>query len=161
MTPPGAREGGYAVRIQQILEKKGAAISVVPRDVTVIDIVKILADKRIGTLLVTEPDNSLAGIISERDVIKYIALNGADALELRAEEIMTQQVVTCTAESTVDRALTQMGAYSIRHLPVVHDGVPVGIVSSRDILDVQRKLVIEKIGQQQRTAELILMQQLD
>lgn len=147
--------------IQQVLDKKGAAISVVPRDSTVTHIIGILADKRIGILLVTEQDNSLAGIVSERDVIKHLALNGADALELRAEEIMTQQVVTCTAKSALENALEQMSTHSIRHLPVVQDGVPVGIVSSLDLVDAQKELLIEEIERRQNAADVIMMSCLD
>jgi len=147
--------------IQQVLDKKGAAISVVPRNSTVAHIVGILADKRIGTLLVTEQDNSLAGIVSERDVIKHLALDGADALELRAEEIMTQEVITCTAKSALENALEQMSTHSIRHLPVVQDGVPIGIVSSRDLVDAQKELLIEDIKRREKAADVIMLSQLD
>ena len=157
ITAPNERKGeANAVQIQQILESKGTAICVVPRDETIGEIVKILVDKRIGTVLVTEHDNSLAGILSERDVIKYLALHGANALELRAEEVMTQQVVTCTAESALEYVLEQMSVHSIRHLPVVHDKAPVGIISARDVLDAQRELLIKDIERRQQAEQTIL-----
>ncbi len=161
MMAPSAREGSYVVWIQQILEAKGAAISVVPRGAIIADIVKTLADEHIGTLLVMEQDNSLAGIVSERDVIKHLALSGADALELRAEDIMTDKVITCTPNSALEYALEKMSAHSIRHLPVVRDGVPVGIISSRDLLEAQRELLIEDIKRRENVAEAILMSGLD
>lgn len=131
--------------IHQILENKGTSICEVPRETTVGEIVRILADKRIGAVLVTEQDHSLAGILSERDVIAHLGHHGAGALELRAEEIMTQQVVTCTAECDLDHALAEMSRHGIRHIPIVRGEALVGIISARDVLDAQREILIASI----------------
>lgn len=127
--------------VRQVLQEKGAAIHAVPHNTTVFDIVKILAVKGIGTVLVTEQDGRLAGIVSERDIIRYLALHGADALELAAEEIMTRRIVACSPTTAVENALEQMRVHTIRHLPVVHDGVPVGVISSRDLVAAQKALL--------------------
>ncbi len=149
------------MRIQQILNKKDNAICAVSRDTAIDDIVKTMAEQNIGTVLVTGEDDSLAGILSERDVIRQLALRGADMLDLQAEEIMAKKVTTCTAGSDVANVLEQMSALSIRHLPVVDSGVPVGMVSIRDLLDAQRGLLVEEIERRQRAADTILMSQLD
>ena len=141
--------------VRQVLNKKGATIHAIPRDMTVGDIVKILVDKCIGTVLVTEQDSSLAGIVSERDIIRYLALHGANALELHAEEIMTRQVVTCTPTTALETALEQMRAGSIRHLPVVHDGVPVGMISTKDLIAAQKRLLQQDSDQWRRIGNAI------
>ncbi len=149
------------MRILDILEKKDAAVHTVPREATVGEIIKLLADEGIGTVLVTEQDNSLAGIISERDIVKQLAHRGALALSQKAGEIMTMRVFTCVETSRVGEILQQMSARSIRHVPVVHDGVPVGIVSTRDLLYAQRKVLIEDNKKRQQVSDLIMMSQLD
>lgn len=149
------------MRIQQILNKKDNDICAVSRDTAIDDIVKTMAEQNIGTVLVTGEDDSLAGILSERDVIRQLALRGADTLDLQAEEIMAKKVTTCTAGSDVANVLEKMSALSIRHLPVVDSGVPVGMVSIRDLLDAQRGLLVEEIERRQRAADTILMSQLD
>ena len=145
------------MQIQQILERKGTSICAVPRDATIGEIVTVLADKRIGTVLVREQDHSLAGIISERDVIKHLALHDAGALALHAEDIMTQQIVTCTAEDTLEHALEQMSVHTIRHIPIVHGKALVGIISTRDLLDAQRELLIADIERRRQVEQTILL----
>jgi CBS domain-containing protein len=141
--------------IREVLDKKGLGFSAVPRDTLIGEIVKTMADEHIGTVLVTGQDDGLAGIVSERDVIKQLALRGADALKLRAEEVMAQQVITCTASTASANALELMRAHSIRHLPVVHDGVPVGIISTRDLLAAQKKYFEQDIDMWQRVGNAI------
>ena len=140
------------MRIQQILDKKDSAICAVSRGTVIDDIVKSMVEQNIGTVLVTGEDDCLAGILSERDVIRQLARRGADVLDLHAEEIMAKQVVTCTAGSDVVDVLEQMSARSIRHLPVVDRGVPVGMVSIRDLLDAQRALLVEDIERRRQAA---------
>ncbi len=149
------------MRIDEILDQKGHDICAVPHGTAVGDIVKTMAEERIGTVLVTDQDEKLSGILSERDVIKHLALRGAETLEMRAEDIMVDNVITCTASSALESALAEMSTHSIRHLPVVKDGVPVGIVSVRDLLDAQRELLIEDIRRRRQAVEAILMSQLD
>ncbi len=149
------------MRISDILEKKDASIHAVSREATVGDIIKLLADNGIGIVLVTEQDDRLAGIISERDIIKHLAHRGALVLSQKAGEIMTMRVFACEETSRVGEILQQMSARSIRHVPVVHDGVPVGIVSTRDLLSAQRKILIEDNKKRQQVSDLIMMSQLD
>ena len=142
--------------VREILKTKGAAVQGISRHLAVGEIIKILADKRIGTVLVTEHENRLAGIISERDIIKYLALRGAGALEMQAEEIMTQRVVTCTSATILENALEQMRNHKIRHLPVVDDGVLVGIISTRDLLAAQKELLKKDSEKWGRVSNAIL-----
>lgn len=144
------------MQIQEIIENNGRAICVVPRHATVADVVKVLADKRIGTVLVRGQDQSLAGILSERDVIEHLALHGADALKIPTEDIMTRQIVTCTAEDDLEYALAQMSEHGIRHLPIVHDKALIGIISARDLLDAQRELLIDDIERRRQTEQAFL-----
>ncbi|MDP6876601.1 MAG: CBS domain-containing protein [Alphaproteobacteria bacterium] len=141
--------------VQEILYTKGSAICAVPRDASMGEIVRTLADEHIGTVLVTEQDDSLAGIISERDVIKQLALRGSAVLKLCAEEVMAQDVVTCSTTTASENALELMRAHTIRHLPVIDDGVPVGIISTRDLLEAQRKYFEQDIEMWQRVGNAI------
>ena len=94
----------------------------------------------------TDPDRNLIGIVSERDVVKAIAAEGAAALKRTAEDLMTRDVVTVAPETSVERAMEMMDTGYFRHLPVVQGGALVGIVSIRD-------LVKHRVMEQQREME--------
>ena len=144
------------MNIQQILNRKGAAVVTIPRDVIATEIVAIMADRRIGTVLVTEQDGRLIGIVSERDVIKRLARGGVDILTMRADALMTHPVITCSAETALEDVLSEMSRHSIRHLPVLRGGALAGIVSARDILDLQRELLLEDVERRRRAEREIL-----
>lgn len=74
------------------------------------------------------------GIISERDVIRHLARAGADILDLRIADIMIREVVTCTSEDNIAHLMETMTEHRIRHLPVVEDGIMIGLVSIGDVV---------------------------
>jgi CBS domain-containing protein len=132
--------------VASILARKGSkVISGRPED-KLEDIAKILAEKRIGAIIIVNPDESVAGIVSERDIVRQIAGQGAAALSLPVSNCMTRKVITCTEEDTVERVMGLMSTNKFRHLPVVADGKVQGIISIGDV--VQRK-----IEQAERDAE--------
>jgi CBS domain-containing protein len=93
-----------------------------------------LAERRIGALVVVGPDRQIAGIVSERDVIRVLAERGAAALALPAEQVMTRKVLTCTRAETMSSIMERMTAGKFRHLPVVDDGQLSGIISIGDVV---------------------------
>jgi CBS domain-containing protein len=121
--------------IGAVLKSKEAntLVSVEPSD-TVLQIAEVIASRRIGAVLVLGPDGSVAGIVSERDVVKALAAHPTRVLEMRADDIMTRNVTTATPRTTVDDAMEIMDAGYFRHLPVLDGGALVGIISIRDVV---------------------------
>jgi len=96
-----------------------------------------MRDNRVGSLVVVDRLGVIVGILTERDVVGKSTALGVDPREMRVAEIMTTSPVSCTPDTSVSKAQQAMVAYNIRHLPVVKDGRPVGMISSRDILESQ------------------------
>ena len=117
-----------------VLKNKDNNVVSVEPSATVHDIAAIILAKRIGAVLVLHDDGSLAGIVSERDVVKALATHREKVMEMRADALMTRSVTTATPETTVDEAMEIMDAGYFRHLPVLDGGKLVGIVSIRDLV---------------------------
>ena len=120
--------------IAAILKDKGAEVISVKPSARVTEIASIIASRRIGAVLVLDDTGGLAGIVSERDVVKAVAANADTALSLTAADIMTKTVVTATPKTSVNDAMALMDEGYFRHLPVVDDGSLVGIISVRDVV---------------------------
>ena len=120
--------------IATILQGRGdnSIVSISP-DMTVVEVVSLLADKRIGAVPVIE-DERVIGIMSERDMIYGLRRDGAQFLDRRVREVMTSPVITVTSPTSALEALAMMTRRRIRHLPVVDDGVLVGFVSIGDLV---------------------------
>ena len=93
-----------------------------------------LTEHGVGALVVSADGERIAGIISERDVMRQIASGGTAALDKRVEEVMVADVITCTRNDTVNHLMTVMTERRVRHLPVVDDGLLIGIVSIGDVV---------------------------
>jgi CBS domain-containing protein len=96
--------------------------------------VKILADNRIGAVIITGPDNRVAGILSERDIVRSLAERGPSVLSEQVGQVMTRKVVTCGEAETVGDIMGRMTAGKFRHVPVVESGRLVGVVSIGDVV---------------------------
>ena len=125
--------------VARILAGKGRTITTVPIRATLRDVVDILAAKHIGALIVVDdqggsPSNAMAGIVSERDVVRAIARRGVDALEDAVSDHMTREVVTAAETESVVGIVQKMSAGKFRHLPVVDAGRLIGIVSVGDAI---------------------------
>ncbi|MDT9600899.1 CBS domain-containing protein [Sphingosinicella rhizophila] len=119
--------------VKTILQGKGHEVVSIPVGTKMREAVALLADKRIGAVPVTD-GASVAGILSERDVIYCLASDGAALLDWNVERIMTAPAITVTPDVPVLSALSQMSRRRIRHLPVVEEGRLVGIVSIGDLV---------------------------
>jgi CBS domain-containing protein len=118
--------------IAAILQGKGDTISVQPGD-SVLSVVQLLAEKRIGCVPVVE-DGQVVGIFSERDVVYRVAQDGAAALDRRVGDVMTAPAITIDHATPVIHGLSLMTKRRIRHLPVVVDGALVGMISIGDLV---------------------------
>ena len=119
--------------IGAILGGKGGEVVFVTREQTVMEAAAVLAQRRIGAVPVMEASIVL-GIFSERDVIHALDTHGADALQRTVADVMTSPAITVGPNDSVMGALSLMTRRRIRHLPVLEDGVVVGVVSIGDLV---------------------------
>jgi len=120
--------------ISAVLAAKGAAVATAPPGTPVAELVQVLAEHRIGAVVVTSPDGTVSGIVSERDVVRRLHTDGIDLLTAHVGDLMTVDVHTCGPGDTVDGVLATMTELRVRHVPVVDSGALVGIVSIGDLV---------------------------
>ena len=122
------------MRVSNLLATKGHEVATISQERSVSDAVQMLKEHRIGALIVTGADAPLAGIFSERDVVRALAESGAAALDLKVADLMSSEVTTCDESTSVTDLMGLMTAKRIRHVPVVHEGQLVGMVSIGDVV---------------------------
>ena len=141
--------------VKEILAKKRARIITVLPEETMRDAVQAMAAEKIGSILVVDGDGVLKGIFSERDLIRIIANDAAEARDYPVGQVATTSVVSCTEESTLEDLLTLMSDNTIRHVPVLRDGKLVGMVSARDLMDAQKDDLIAALDRQRQASALM------
>lgn len=121
--------------VQQILGSKasGGVLSVKPTD-SVSDAIKLLSEKRIGSVVVSANGESLDGILSERDVVRELGRRGAAVLAEPVSALMTAKIVTCNESDSADQILQMMTDGRFRHLPVMRGGKMIGLISIGDVV---------------------------
>jgi CBS domain-containing protein len=122
------------MRVSNLLTTKGRDVATISQERTVTDALLVLKQRRIGALAVTGPTPPLAGIFSERDVVRALADHGAAALQMNVAELMSKDITTCQESTTVEELMGLMTERRIRHVPVVEDGQLVGMVSIGDVV---------------------------
>ncbi|TDK49885.1 CBS domain-containing protein [Antarcticimicrobium luteum] len=132
--------------VQSILKSKAAAgVVTVRSDAKVSDAAKLLAEKKIGSLVVSDDGTTADGILSERDIVRELARIGGGCLDKTVAHYMTRDLVTCTGQCSVQEVLTRMTEGRFRHMPVVEEGRLVGIVTIGDVVKAQlTELAMEK-----------------
>lgn len=120
--------------VSDILSQKGATVFTVAPTASVAEISQQLSARRIGSVLVLDADGSVAGIVSERDLVRALSRHGAKAMELEARQVMTREVVTCDPDDSIDGVMQTMTDGRFRHLPVVRHGELLGLVSIGDVV---------------------------
>jgi CBS domain-containing protein len=131
--------------VRQLLQGKTKALCTISPDASVIEALKVLAEKDIGALLVMKNDK-LVGILSERDYTRKVILHGRSSHDTPVSRIMTERVICVKPENTVDECMALMTDKRIRHLPVIENDRLVGVLSIGD-------LVKEMISDQQFTIQ--------
>ena len=117
-----------------ILAGKGREVVTIEPSASLAEAVQLLAEKRIGAALILGADRRIAGIISERDIVRALAERGAAALDEPVSQTMTRKVETCNESETVSSIMERMTDGKFRHVPVVDQGRLVGIVSIGDVV---------------------------
>jgi len=119
--------------VRHLLEAKGRDIWTISPDNSVYDALKLMADKNIGALVVMEKDR-MVGIFSERDYARKVILKGKFSRDIPVREIMTADVYSVTPERTLKECMAVMTQGRFRHLPVLVDEKPVGVISIGDVV---------------------------
>ena len=122
------------MRISDLLRVKGAQVVTVPPDTTVGRLVTVLAEHRIGAVVVSGDGASVDGIVSERDIVRALALRGAAVMSEPVTAIYTADVHTVTPETPLEEVARMMTERRVRHAPVTADGGLRGIVSIGDVV---------------------------
>ena len=118
--------------VKHILNEKGRNVVSIDEAASVTDAVQLLTERRIGALVCVASDGSLLGIVSERDIVRMIARDGAAALDTPLSNVMTRSVTTVSETTTIEEALEQMTRGRFRHLPIIEGGKLVGLISIGD-----------------------------
>lgn len=120
--------------VTAILSRKGSDVATIAPTATLSDAVKLLAERHIGAVVITGAADRVAGILSERDIVRALAARGPAALDEQVGSVMTRNVVTCACNETMSDLMERMTAHRFRHLPVVDENKLVGIISIGDVV---------------------------
>ena len=141
------------MRVAVLLNRKSAEVVTIPPDATLTAAADLLARHDIGALVVSSDGRTVAGIVSERDIVRQLARYGADRLGATVAEAMTAAVITCQRDTTVDDLMATMTMRRVRHVPVVEHGELAGIISIGDVvksrldeLELQAQALQEYVG---------------
>lgn len=119
--------------VAEILGEKGGAVIEIEGGATVFEAVKAMVEANVGALLVTD-GKEIAGIFTERDYLRRIAVEGRRSRDTLVREVMSEPVICVTPETGVDETMAMMSDRRIRHAPVVEDGALVGMISIGDLV---------------------------
>lgn len=137
--------------VRAILAEKGTTVHSITGEQSVYRAISLMSEQHVGCLVVLDKQQKLAGIISERDYCRKVILQARNSNGTRVSEIMTSAVVTVTPEQSIRETMELMTDRRIRHLPVVEDGLVVGLLSIGDVvkwmLGEQRLTILELRGQ--------------
>jgi len=125
---------GQVATVAKLLAMKGNSVVTIRPEDTLKDAVDLLAEKRIGALVVTDANNKLVGILSERDIVRKLAATPGQTLPQSVEENMTKKVMPCTPADSLVSVLHTMTKGRFRHMPVLDNDTLVGIVTIGDVV---------------------------
>ena len=123
-----------SISVKHMLDRKGRDVVTVSRDATIEEVAKILEQKRIGAIVVTSLEDRIAGIFTERDLVRCVAKEGPAALSNPVSSAMTTSVTRCREETTLNELMEIMSSGRFRHVPVESGGKLAGIISIGDVV---------------------------
>lgn len=132
--------------VRQILAVKGGGeVVTISSSVQVSDAAKLLSEKRIGAVVISETGTDVVGILSERDIVRELGRRGQGCLNDGVADLMTRNLVTCAPDETADQVMEKMTEGRFRHMPVMEDGRMVGLISIGDVVKARlSELAMEK-----------------
>ena len=126
--------------IRQLLDKKGYHIYSISPDSMVFDAIKLMTEVKVGALLVIA-NKKLVGILSERDYTRKVILQNRSSRDTPVRDIMTEKVMCVSPEQSMEDCMVIMSAHHIRHIPVMENDIPIGVLS---VMDVMKNIISEK-----------------
>ena len=120
--------------VSQLLKSKGFQVYTVSEETNIIEISRILSEKRIGVAVIINKSKKVIGIISERDIIRGLSKYGEKVLDMPSKALMTKNVITSGLDSHIDELMREMTNSRIRHMPIVEDEKLVGLISIGDVV---------------------------
>ncbi|WP_040155215.1 CBS domain-containing protein [Mobilicoccus massiliensis] len=133
--------------IADIIRSKGSDVVTAAPTATVAELTRLLAEHRIGAVVVSGDGRHIEGIVSERDIVRALPQQGGEVLDAEVRSLMTTEVVTCTPKQTVVEMAELMTRHRFRHVPVVEDDELVAIVSIGDIVKARMALLEDERDQ--------------
>lgn len=133
--------------VRQLLHEKGHAVWSIHPDATVFEALEEMAARNVGSLAVVE-DGNIVGIFSERDYARKVILHGHASRELKVRNVMSDELITVGPEQDLSDCMRLMTEHRIRHLPVLEDGRPIGLVSIGDVVKAvmaEQEFLIEQL----------------
>ncbi len=124
------------MNVAAILELKGSGVVTTTKDKSLLDIANLLAQHGIGCIVIEGDDGKVAGIVSERDLMRAMGQAGPEVLKEPVSNFMTKTVVTARKADTVERVMSEMTVHRFRHMPVVERGRLLGLVSIGDLVKI-------------------------
>jgi len=137
------------MKVLDILAAKGGDVIGIEPTASLETAAQLLSKHRIGVVVIRGAGGRLAGILSERDIVRAVASGGAAALVQPVGQVMTREVVTCDEHASCAEIMEQMTTHKFRHLPVMRDGAMVGLISIGDVVK-QRVDEIERDAEAMR-----------
>lgn len=125
------------MKVKEILKHKGPEVFTIGEDKTIADAVRILSANNIGVLLVLSSEAKISGIISERDIIRSLAHEPENCLSKKVKDLMTKQIIVVEPEDELEYVEQVMTNNRVRHVPVIHNKILVGLISIGDIVKVR------------------------
>ena len=122
------------MELSNIIASREGKVITVGIDEKITEVTRTLAVERLGAVVVMDDDGKLAGIISERDIVRALNERGAAVQDLGVSDLMTRSVITCTPENSIEEVMELMTSHQIRHLPVVDGDALLGVVSILDVV---------------------------
>jgi CBS domain-containing protein len=122
------------MNVASMLKSKGRSVVSASAETTVLEIARMLRENRVGCVVIVDGGGKLAGIVSERDVVRAIGADGAAMLDQPVSRCMTREVVTCRECDTIEELMAAMTAHRFRHMPVVERGKLIGLISIGDVV---------------------------
>ncbi|MGZ5862581.1 MAG: CBS domain-containing protein [Methyloceanibacter sp.] len=122
------------MNVAAILKSKGKGVITTTPNTSLLDVAKLLERNHIGCIVVEGEDGKVAGIVSERDIVRAVGQSGAKVLKDPVSTYMTRTVVTAREADTIDRLMSEMTTHHFRHMPVVERGLLIGLVSIGDVV---------------------------
>ncbi len=122
------------MELSEIIASHEGKVITVGTDAKIADVTRTLAVEGLGAVVVMDDDGKLAGIISERDIVRALNERGAGVQDMGVGDLMTRSVITCTPENSIEEVMELMTSHQIRHLPVVDGDALLGVVSILDVV---------------------------